>query len=320
MKRAIALFLRIFLLMEIGVVGGACSNLETTGSHPSKLVGIPLVGERTLLWASEVRLRPGGLERLAEGPSAVAAGPAGSVFILDRLHRRVLRLDGASLHTHAKVPRDTEDIAAAPDGSLALYSPVRATVQVLDPAGKELGSLKIPRVFRQIQGIEIGLSHRLSIHVALQETFLLGSPAIPQTLGAILHSRREGAFILSDRDHAGVVVKRRSDGHAELLLLSEKNGEGRHVLRDHVLKTPPVLGARIVGLVGHHACVLLEHRASEKGTSFKIHRSVRCLDLETGHELLRTTLPNVGLYLPRRELAVGDNPPRLVFTRVRVAE
>jgi hypothetical protein len=304
--------LSFFLLITLGLTACVNTTTDPTGSRQAALT--PL-GERTLSWGSEVRLRPAGLERLAEGPSAVAAGPGDAVFVLDRLQGRVLRVGSGAPQQHAQAAHDVTDLTASSDGALALYSPLRALVQVLDPTGQPTGSLKVPRVFRQVQRVGLGASRQLTLHVAMQETFRLGSPSTPQTLESVLHSKREGAFLLAQRRNAGVAVRRLADGRPELLVVSNKHGERSSVLQRHVLNTP-VMAARIVGVVGDTACLLLE-RSAPQTEALKVRRSAVCLDVISGHEALRVDLPDVGLYLPRRELAVGQTPPRLLLIHPR---
>ena len=107
---------------------------------------------------------------------------------------------------------------------------------------------------------------------------------------------------------AGLAVRLRDDRRPELLLLSNAPGERSRVLQRRALDVP-VLAARIVGVSGDAACLLLEHEAPAAGSALRVRRTARCLDVFSGRELLRVALPDVGLYLPRRELAVGGAPP-----------
>jgi hypothetical protein len=304
--------LLLVALMALGLT--ACVSPDPTRSRQAALT--PLSGKQTLCWGTEVGLRPAGNERLAEGPSAVAAGPGGAVFVLDRLQGRVLRIGSSLAQHHASVAEDLIDLTAAADGALALHSPLRALVQVLDPAGQPAGSLRVPRLFRQVQRVGLGASRQLTLHVAMQETFRLGSPAAPQTLETVLHSKREGAFLLAHRGSAGLAVRRLPDGRPELLVLSNVPGERSRVLQRHALGAP-VLAARIVGVAGDVACLLLERKTTASNAALKVHRTAVCLDVTSGREALRVDLPDVGLYLPRRELAVGIAPPRLLLIHPR---
>ena len=74
--------------------------------------------ERLLSWGGghgQAGYSPASPERLAEGPSAVAVGPAGEVVLLDRLNDRVLRIAGGQISAAASVPRDAEDLAVGPE-------------------------------------------------------------------------------------------------------------------------------------------------------------------------------------------------------------
>jgi hypothetical protein len=122
----------------------------------------------------------------------------------------------------------------------------------------------------------------------------------------MLHGKREGAALLADG--TAVTTRRRSDGRAELRW---RDREGR-LLRLHRLDGP-VLATRVVGTVGENTCLRLERRASA-GPTLVVARQAVCLDAR-GRVVLVRDLPAPGLYLPRRELAVGGAPPRLAMIR-----
>jgi hypothetical protein len=123
-----------------------------------------------------------------EGPAALAVGPDGTVHLLDQLNERVLRLGSAQPTTVAAVPRDMAEVAVGPDGAVAVLSPLRARVEVHHRGALE-GTLVVPRSLRELRSISLGLSRQVTTHTAYQETYRLGSPAAPQSLAAVLHSR-----------------------------------------------------------------------------------------------------------------------------------
>jgi len=64
-----------------------------------------------------------------------------------------------------------------------------------------------------------------------------------------------------------------------------------------------VSAARLVGRSGNVACLRLERVISTPEVA--VQRWALCIDAVTGEIVLERALPDVGLYLPRRELAVG---------------
>ena len=302
----------------IGIFAGLALAACTTGVEPqqqgshSRTVSTAPASTSTLLaWGSgpsQVGLQPHQREQLAQGVSAVAVGPDGAAHLLDRLNQRVLRLvpGAAAARVFAQAPRDAEDLAAGPDGALAAHSPLRATVWIIDHQGEPAGQLAVPRLFHQLQGVGLGRSRVVTLHVAHQETYRLGSPTAVLALEAMLHSKREGAYLLADG--SGVATRLTEKGKPRLLLLQQ--GPRTRVVRRHALG-PRALAARVVGVSGRAACVRLERQDPHQPRL--VQREAICLDLHSGQRLLQRRLPAAGLYLPRRELAMGGTPPRLVL-------
>ena len=252
----------------------------------------------------EAGLRPAAPEQLADGPAAAAVAPTGEILVLDRLNHRVLALaDGASAQTVAEVPEDAEDLAVGGDGALLVYSPLRSLAWVLSAGAVD--ELAVPRVIDGVTGVALLPSHQVWLATAFQESVPLGSPHAPRALAAVLHGKREGAFLLADG--TGVAVRRLADGHPELLHLGR--GEHAPVLARHTLAD--VVRARLVGVAGARACLLLERGAPGAGVA--VSRRLTCVDLDDGREVLGRDLPGRGTYQPRRELAVGGAPARVVF-------
>ena len=283
----------------------------------SQAVSVPTAASawtRALPWgagAGQVGLRPTVPELMADGPSAVAVGPDGAAFVLDRRNRRVLRVTASRVRVAATVPADAEDLAVGADGTLAAYSPLKARVHLLR-GETPLGVVSVPRVLRGVVGITLGASRQVLLRVAHQETYRLGSPAVPRSLAAVLHSKREGAFRLADG--RAVAVRRRADGLAELLVI--RPGERATVTRRHRLPEP-VLAARVMGVAGSVACLRLERPGPVAGGRISVSRRLVCLDVDSGATRLARDLPlpDPDLYLPRRELAVGGSPARVAFLR-----
>lgn len=261
----------------------------------------------------EVGLRRAQPDWPADGVSAVAAGPGDGALLLDRLNGRVVWTGPKGARVVAEAPSDAEDLAVGPDGAYALHSLVRARVWLYEGANLA-GTLAVDRSLRELVGVSVGASRRLALHNASQETWPLGSPAAPASLTATLHGKREGAFLL--RDGAGVAVRLTRDqtgalgghGHPELLVLAQ--GQRARVTTKHLLPDR-VLSARVVGVAGRVACLRLE--GGEHGATVRVTRRVVCHDVDSGARVLDHALGAPGLYVPRRELSVGEAPARVVF-------
>ena len=278
--------------------------------HPHHAV---VIFQRVVAWGSglgEVGGSAPAENHPADGVSSVAVGPDGSLLLLDRLNERVVRLapDGTTRGPWevVKTPRDAEDLAAGADGTLAAFSPLRAKVW-LSRQGVSAGEVDVPRALREVTEVGVQASLQVLVRNAYQETFRLGSPSVPQTLASVLHSKREGAFQL--QDGTGVAVKLSKKRHPQLLLL-DPNGERASVRRTYDVPVT-ALSARVIGVAGDAACMQVERAVDGEG--FSVERSVVCLRLSTGAQLLEQPLPTGGWYVPRRALAMGGSPARLAF-------
>jgi hypothetical protein len=259
-------------------------------------------------------------EQLAEGPSSVAVGSDGAVYVLDRLNGRVLRVTSRVVEVVASVPVDSMELAVGADSAgttgvvIGAWSPLRAKVW-LRAGGQNAGEVSIPRSLRLARGIGLAGSRQVIVRNAHQETYRLGSPAASRSLSAVLHSKREGAFFLADG--SGVQVRRRSsDGRVEVLVLG--NGAGamdRTTVTRRMELDDVVVGVRLVGAAAGHVCVRLvkADASATVGQGVAVRREVVCVRAADGAEVLRRALPGPGRYLPRRELALGGSPARLVF-------
>ncbi len=272
---------------------------------------------RTLGWGSasgQVGATARGNERVAEGPSAVAVGPDGAVYLLDRLNGRVIRVTERTAATVASVPVDSEDLAVGTDRGgdslIAVWSLLRARV-TLRVGGQDAGEVTVPRALRLARGLTLDDSRQVLVHNAHQETYRLGSPATGRSLPAVLRSKREGAYFLADG--SGVQVRRRpGSGRAEVLVL--QSGE-RTTVKRRLLLDDVVMGVRLVGAAGGHVCLRLEKNdsAAQVGSGLRVRREVVCVRASDGVEVLRQALSAPGRYLPRRELALGGSPARLAW-------
>lgn len=289
-------------LLTLGLAG--CSEPAPTAQ--SRVQGLNTT--RVLPW-SILGYRAPGPESQAAGPSSLAVGPSGKIFVLDALRARILEVGSAGVKVAAKVPATVEDLAVGEDGAFLVYSPLRARAWIFDAEGAPAGEVRVPRALRLIRGLSLGKSHQVFVHDAYQQTLRLGSPATAQTLPAMLHSRREGAFFLDAE--TGVVALRDEEGRAEVRLVSSRTG--RSVVKRRIPLADKVLAVRIVGVTGGVICLRLEQSASsEQKGPLRLQRQALCVDAKSGQELLREPLPPPGDYVPRRELALGGDPLRLV--------
>lgn len=257
---------------------------------------------------SEVGFRPKAKEIGAEGPSSVVAR-GGSAFVLDRLNERVIEVpfDGAT-RVIAGVPRDAEHLAASVDGSVAVWSPLRARVWMFARDGEALGEVAVPRALRDLRSIAIGPSRRVSASTTMQETLDLGSPNAPLDLASTLRTKREGAAFLADG--RGVAV-RVDHGSAELVVYGAREREAKAGVAARHRVEGAIDAAQIAGAVGSVVCMRAE-RVSAHGGAIAVAREAVCVDATSGAVVLRAALPRPGESTPHEELAVGDDPPVLV--------
>ena len=247
-----------------------------------------------LAWGAgdgQVGLRPAFAEAQAQGPSAIALDGAGRAYVLDRLNRRVLRLGERAVAVAAAAP-DHELLAVGPDGALALYSPLRARVDLVDADGAAIGALDVPRHIGVVTAVTLQRSRRVTVATALQERYVLGSPSFPLPLPVVLAAHVEGAVALADGRGATL----RLDGGALLLRIF---GRAARELR----VATHADAAMLVGADGDVACARTESLAP--GATIEVERRVVCVDTATGAVRLDEALPAPGLYPPRTELAVG---------------
>lgn len=279
------------------------SALTSETSDTSANTNATAAGTLRFAWgekSGQVGFRPSFRESLPMGAPAVAVGPAGQVFVLDALNERVTKLVRGELVPVATVPHDADDIAIGPDGAFAVHRVTKAQVTVFSPNGESIGNVDVSAI-EGLDGISLGTSRRVFVNSAFQETFLVGSPSLPQTKASILATKREGAAMLDGS--RGVTTVHDDNGELELRVV--RNGEERAT----VATTLPLgkgTAARVIGTSGSVACVRIEHTSQEPGNgAIGVEREAACLDVRSGATLLRTKLPAPGAYLPRRELAFG---------------
>ncbi len=256
----------------------------------------------TLRWGTaidQVGFRPARPEAQAQGVSALALDPLGRVLLVDRLNGRVLRV-GDRTEAIAQIAQDIDLVAVAPDGALALYSALRARVELVDPTGAKIGSIEVPRVLGEVRALGFGPSRRITLATTLQERYDLGSPSYPLPLEVVLASRQEGSVALPE--HRGAAV--RVEKGAAALWIYDPHAE-RASIPARVLSLPGRIdAAQLVGADGTTACLRTESLTA--GAVIDVARRVVCIDTTSGRVRLDRALPAPGVFAPRAELAVGS--------------
>lgn len=263
--------LGIFALIAASIgVAAACASQLGHEEHTAKASGYVTAS----------------VERAARGAPAVAVDRSGRVFVLDAINARIARVSGDDLVDVAEAPPDADDLAIGPDGAFAVHRSVKPEILVLDPEGRRVGIVDTSAV-PDVDGIILARSRRVLVTNGFQETFSLGSPAMPQLPAAILDGKREND-----------VVAVRTDG-GDLELRSESS-RVRLGLGD---------AARVVGTSGDITCVRIEHLVKNVSGDDRVHvaREAVCVDMKTSRTALRVDLPAPGAFVPRRELAFAGS-------------
>jgi hypothetical protein len=285
----------------LGVGLFACTadsrGVEKTKSSQAALNAAPTT--QHLAWGDapgQLGFRPAIREALPMGTPAIAIAPNGSVLVLDALHERVVRAQKGDVSEIAKVPLDCDDIAVASDGAFAVKRSMRPEVLVFSPTGERIGSVDIGAV-ENADAITLGLSRRVLVSNGFQQTFMAGSPSMQQSKAAIQASARTGAALA--RDGSGVIAVKHAD-EVEIQLVPQSDDNAQPKARFSLGKAD---AARIIGVDGNAACARVEHVGTDVSGALEVKREATCIELTTGKTLFHQALPNVGAYLPRRELA-----------------
>lgn len=312
------LFLRTTLLAGTACLGSACQD-DGPRSAAAQAAQVPSFS-LLVPWGAgpgEAGLRAAQPDWPADGVSAIAAHghdgdaaqPGGDgVLLLDRQNARVLWASPKGARVLAEVPADSEDLAAGPERTFVTHSLLRSRAFLFDGA-VPAGELAIDRSLRELTSLQLGASRRVVVANAFQETFALGSPAAPQSLAAVLHGKRKGAYLHSDG--TGVSVRLNEGGQPELWLLD--NAGPRPSVRAKWTLPERVLSARVIGVVDDLACLRLEE--GTLGERLAVTRRAVCHELRSGTRTFERALGAPGRYLPRRELAMASAPARLLFIR-----
>jgi hypothetical protein len=264
----------------------------------------------TVPWGTGARglsLRASRPEALAYGPSSIAVADDGRIFVTDGEASRIAILDGVAtgaptLATFAPAPHDVRDLALAKDGALAYTRTLSREVAVLEPEGTPSGTLQIASSLGDFDGVAFGPSRRVIIETPFQESFTLGSAHAPMALESTLIGKKEGVGQLSQARRVSVV-----HGQAGDLTLRVHGTDGV----TSSFRIPDGDTGHVVGARGDVACVRIEHVAGTSTVS--VTREIFCANVTTKATVLRADLGAPGLYVPRRELALGAG--KLVFMK-----
>jgi hypothetical protein len=302
--------------LAIGVVACTADSRGTdqrTASSRSALSAVPPVAQPTqrIAWGEapgQLGFRPAFREAMPMGVPAVAAAPGGAVLVLDALRERVVRVQKGDVAEVAKVPQDADDLAVSADGAFAVRRSVRPEVLVFSATGERIGSVDISAV-EDVDAITLAGSRRVVVTNGFQQSFLVGSPSMPQTKASIQANVRDGAAFMPDG--SGVVAAKNGDV-VELRVLAQTDERTQ-------IKAHWPLGnadaARLIGVDGVIGCARLERVGSDQAGAGAIivKREAVCVDLRDGTAVFRRELPPPGAYLPRRELALSGG--NLVLAR-----
>jgi hypothetical protein len=177
---------------------------------------------------------------------------------------------------------------------------VTPEVLVLDPTGKTVGIVDTSAL-PDVDGISLARSRRVLVTTPFQETFSVGSPAMPQLPAAILASKREGAVVLADG--RSVVAVRLDDGRLEL-----RAGDKSFSLGSGD-------AARVIGADRNVVCTRIEHVTTDPSGALRTAREAACIDTVSGNVVFRRSLGAPPAFVPRRELAYAASTLAYAETR-----
>lgn len=219
----------------------------------------------------------------AEGPMSFAAGPDGSIVVLDQINRRVVRYDAKGRVTSVSdAPATTQDVAIGRDGSTALLDRLGTkSITLTDPSGKKVGELSLERAAK------------------------VGDP------GLVTGTFIDGKNVYVEKEHGALVLVGTTDGRPAdettqlagrpsrdgTLLLHASMAKGRIVLNVIDRKTSSLRFARSIPFASPlRAIVLLD--SDVRGTIYlgasagpPNEAQVVCADPSDGRVIGRLTVP-----------------------------
>ncbi len=183
------MYRNFYFLCLLALLSAACSDIWPSGR--ARLARAPLEHEALSLVMTipegngpgEVTIRLPDEEIAAGGPSALAIGPDGTIFLADILADRIVRLaaDGAPLSPLAAP--DVEDIAVDADGLVYAFARSTSRVTVLDEGGQTVDVVEIPRTMRWVTGLTVMPGGAIGLHTANQESVALSAQDLQRELG-----------------------------------------------------------------------------------------------------------------------------------------
>jgi len=301
--------------------GSSSGKSESTGTSQAALSGTVVVP-----WGGSEGLsfHPGGDESATRGPSAFAFARRGDGFlVLDGLAHRMVGVTatGVTSVVVPELPRDADSFAVSPEGELAVHRAISAQIDLFGAKGQRTGSVPVPMEARDATVVHALSQGRIMLEHPFQERYLLGSPNVPRQPELVVPTRREG--IAADFSTTGyeIVVRHpegeeaptvvgraipRAGSHAYLLEATPTGEPAEHGTLPYRTKQLLDLGettsARIVGIVGGQACVVLEH-VDLAASAVHVEREIAVVDLANAQLVGRIAIETPTLYTLRQEFA-----------------
>lgn len=227
-------------------------------------------------------------EGLPECPGALSVGPDGSLFVLDQINERIVKMQRGRENELIDLPARTFfDLSIAPDGTLVLLDKlVGESIALVDPTGvkkpRELSIRnkyvdqpgEITGVYAREDGVWLEHDNQILIQIADQE----GTQTLRRLNGRL---SRDGSRLL----RAGIVGKRS-------VAVSQQPFQGGRAIESTVPFDTDVDYVTQLATDGNENLWLVVALVDElaPGQTRNAHTEVVLLD-RAGHEITRSTLP-----------------------------
>lgn len=286
----------------------ALAQARFGAGSPALLVAAPPAGDpdRLLLpWGAgegEAGLVPGAEDRPPAGPLALAAAADGSLWLLDAVNARLVRLGrDRSWQQTVSCPPGATDLLAGGDGRLYVLSLVNRRVSVLSPSGALEEEAPLPPGIRHVAGLAQGRTGDLLLVGAYQETFDLGRPGAWSRWPDLLHSKAEGVPGPSGGPRQQVLLPEGREG-----LLLRRTGSDRAaaetVAQVTLQGTAGSASLTLLDSMPDGRSVLLVERFATDGAA--VQRELQVFD-GGGRPAAVIPLPEHPLSFPSREFTAG---------------